>query len=271
MSPSAKVVHLHRQKVYKGAQVIAILLVICGILAMVIPGKAALIGWVTGSLALLAAVVGLLPLYFKARNLDRALTSVLCNPWVHWQYTPEQWKQWADVQGERTQAKLSKLKLNWRTLALLLALAAAGIFIFCPGSWQVRTLFVLGVCGGTCGYSVWKTRHDQDASENVRTTYLKAAPEVYLGRDGLFCDGAFTTWLSVSINLTSASIDASPPRSLIFRFEEYVGTNPYGLNFSRGYIPVDRRVLILPGAESDIERLQQELTARCPKARIGLS
>ena len=73
-SPSAKVVHLHRQKVYKGAQVIAILLVICGILAMVIPGKAALIGWVTGSLTLLAAVVGLLPLYFKARNLDRALT-----------------------------------------------------------------------------------------------------------------------------------------------------------------------------------------------------
>lgn len=271
LPPSAKVVHIHRQKVSKGAQVVAILLVIGGIMGAVLTGEAAMFGWVTGGLALLAVVLGLLPLYFKARNLDRALTAVTCNPWVHWQYSPEQWKQWADVQGERAKAKLSKLKLSWRTLALLLAFIAAGIYIFYPGSFRARTLVVLGICGGTCAYSVWKTQHDQGAPEKLRSNLLKAAAEAYIGRDGLFCDGAFTTWISVSINLTSASIDESPPRSLIFRFEKYVGTNPYGLNFTSGHVPVDRKVLIPTGAESDIARLQQELTVRCPKARIGLA
>ena len=92
-----------------------------------------------------------------------------------------------------------------------------------------------------------------------------------MGRDGLFSDGDFTTWLSMSIYLTSASIDESPPRSLIFRFTKFVGRNPYGLNFSSGYITVDRKVLIPPGAESDVARLQQELATRCPKAQIAIA
>jgi hypothetical protein len=62
-------------------------------------------------------------------------------------------------------------------------------------------------------------------------------------------------------------VDQNPPRSLCFRFEKYI-PNPYG---GSPTIPINQIVPIPAGGESDIARLQQELTARCPKARIALS
>jgi hypothetical protein len=277
LPPSAKVVSLHRQKVYKWAKLSAMVLAIVGILGIAIPGDGKIIVLVPGGMALFVALITLPTAYFKARGLDRGLTAVLCNPWVHWQYTPEQWKQWADTQGERTKANLPQITRQRRMLtqvlmATVIAVIVLGVLIFYPGSsLLLRILSALSLGGGTYAFCVWKTRYDQSAPERVRSNLLKATPEAYVGRDGLFCDGAFTTWLSMSIYVTSAAIDVRPPRSLVFRFMKYVGTNPYGVNASSGSIPVERKVLIPPGADSDIARLQQELTARCPKARIGLS
>lgn len=274
LPPSAKVVHIHRQKVYKWTKLLAIMLVVCGILAMVLPGEASMIGWVPGSIALILAVFGLLPMYFKARTLDISLTALMCNPWFHWQYPPEEWKQWAEVQGERTAAKLPKISRQREVFVGVISSATVAVlsFIFYPGSsLRARTLYALGLGGGTYAFCLWKARYDKGASGRLRTTLLKAAPQAYIGREGLFSDGDFTTWFSSSIYLTSASIDERPPRSLIFRFTKFVGRNPYSLNFSSGYATVDRRVLIPPGAESDVVRLQQELSARCPKAQIALA
>ncbi len=273
LPPSARVVHIHRHNVYIALKFLAVLLAICGILAMM-PGDARLIGWVTGGAALALTLFGLLPLYFKARSLDLSLTALMCDPWFHWQYPPEQWKQWADAQEERTQAKLPKISRQREVFAdvLIFAVIAVVTFIFYPGSSLIiRTLSALGLGGTASAYFVWKVRHDRGVPEKVRTALLKETREVYIGRDGLFSDGDFTTWLSMSIYLTSASIDESPPRSLIFRFTKFVGRNPYGLNFSSGYITVDRKVLIPPGAESDVARLQQELATRCPKAQIAIA
>lgn len=271
--PSATVVHIHRHNVYIALKFLALLLAICGILAMM-AGDTRWIGWATGGAALLLAFFGLLPLYFKARNLDLSLTALMCDPWFHWQYPPEQWKQWADAQEERTMATLPKISRQREVFAdvLIFCVIAVITFIFYPGSSPlVRTLSALGLGGTTAAYFVWKARHDRGAPEKVRRTLLKETPEVYIGRDGLFSDGDFTTWLSMSIYLTSALIDEGPPRSLIFRFTKFVGRNPYSLNFSSGYATVDRRVLIPPRAESDIARLQQELATRCPKAQIALA
>ena len=90
---------------------------------------------------------------------------------------------------------------------------------------------------------------------------------VHPSGDGLFCFGVYTTWLRVSVYLTSASLDQNPPRRLCFRFEKYV-PNPYGPN---QILPICPGVLIPLGCESDVAHLHQELTARCPKARIALS
>jgi len=269
LPPSAKLVHIHRQKVYKWAKFFAILLVFLGILAIMIPGNAKFAFFAFGSIALFLALILLPVMYFNARNFDRSLTALMCNPWVHWQFSPEQWNQWSEVQVERTKATPFKfiLKRDWRKLAWTFAFVAVGLFIFSPGIWLAKTLYVLGCCGAIFAMVVWSTRLNQRAPEKLRATLLKAAQEVYFGHDGLFCNGVYTTWLSISIYLTSASIDARPPRSLAFCFEKYM-SNLYGGN---QVIPILHSVLIPPGAESDLARLQQELTARCPKARIVLS
>lgn len=277
LPPSAEVVGLHRQQVYKWTKLSAIVIAIVGILGIVVPGDGKIIVLLPGGMALFVALIALPTAYFKARDLDRGLTAVMCNPWVHWQYTPEQWKQWADAQGERTKASLPKNTWKRRVLtkvlmAVVIAVIVLGVLIFYPGSSLLLRIFsALGLGGGAYAFCVWKTRYDQSAPERVRSNLLKATPEAYAGRDGLFCDGAFTTWLSMSIYVTSAAVDERPPRSLVFRFMKYVGTNPYGVNASSGSIPVERKVLIPPGAESDIARLQVELAARCPKVRIGLT
>ena len=90
--PSAKLVHIHRQKVYKWAKFFAGPLVCLGILAIMIPGNAKYAVFAFGSIALLLAVI-LLPItYFNALNFDRSLTALICNTWIHWQYSPEQWE-----------------------------------------------------------------------------------------------------------------------------------------------------------------------------------
>ena len=271
---SAKVVNFHRQRIYQWTKLLAILLVICANLGFLLPGIYGELMWVPGSIAAVLGLFGLLPLYFKARGLDRAVTAVTSAPWVHWQYSPEEWKRWADVQGERAGVKVPKIgsKRESMVAVLIAAGVAVGILIFCPvSSWPLRTLFAFSFGGGIYGFLVWKARNDSAAPAKVRAAILRSAPEVYFGHDGLFCDGTFTTWLSMSIYLQSGTLDPTAPRNLLFRFEKYVGSNPYSANLNSGSVAVERRVLIPTGAESDIARLQTELTARCPKARIVFS
>jgi hypothetical protein len=44
--------------------------------------------------------------------------------------------------------------------------------------------------------------------------------------------------------------------------------SPYTAN---QVIPIEQSVMLPAGAESDIARLQRELGARCPKARIAIA
>jgi intracellular septation protein A len=267
--PAAKLVHIHRQKVYKWAKFFAGLLVFLGILALMIPGNPRYAVFAFGSIALLLAVILLPVMYFNARNFDRSLTALICNPWIHWQYSPEQWKQWIEVQAERIKAAPAKfiMKRDWPKLAWTFAFLAVGVLIFSPGSWLAKTLYTLGCCGTILTLVVWSTRDNRHAPERLRANLLKATPEVYFGHDGLYCGGVYTTWLSVSVYLMSASIDERPPRSLAFRFEKYV-PNPYG---GSQVIPILESVLIPAGAKSDLARLQHELALRCPKAQIVLA
>jgi hypothetical protein len=94
-----------------------------------------------------------------------------------------------------------------------------------------------------------------------------AAPEVYLVHDGVFCDGVFTTWLTLDNYLKAASIDERAPRSLLFRFEKVV-VNPYAGN---QLIPIYQSVLIPERAEADLARLQHELSTRFPALPIALA
>ena len=113
--PSAKLVHIHRQEIYPWAKFFACLLVFLGILAIMIPGNAKYAVLAFGGIAVLLAAILLPVMYVTARNFDRSLTALMCNPWVHWQYPPEQWKKWTEVQVERTKAMPPKfiLRRDW--------------------------------------------------------------------------------------------------------------------------------------------------------------
>jgi len=268
LPPSAKVVHVHREKVYKWAKVFAIAVVILGILAIVLPGNGPYVIYALGSIVLLLGAVMLPVGYFNALKFDRSLTILMGDSWVHWQYPAEEWKQWVEVQAARVKATPPKFKIgrDWRKFALPFSIIAVGVLIFSPGSWLAKTLYILFCIGLISGLVAVGAREGKRAPGRVRAALLKASPDAYFGRDGLFCNGVYTTWVGLSVYLTSAWVDQNPPCSLCFRFEKYV-PNPYG---GSSTMIINQVVPIPAGGENDIGRLQQELTTRCPKARIAL-
>src|ERR1700722_779479 len=266
---SAKLVHVHRQKVYHWAKLLVILLAVCAALGFVVPGNAKYIAFSIGGMALLLAAVLLPVMYVNARRFDRSLTALECDPWVHWQYPPAQWQEWVQTQVDRMKTKPPTfiLRRDWHKLAWPCALIAAGVLIFSPGSLLERILYVLFCCGALCGLVLLSARDERRAPEKMRAKLIKIAPEVYFGHDGVFCDGVYTTWLGLSVYLLSASMDERQPRSLLFSFEKVV-PSPYTGN---QVISIQQSVLLPAGAEGDIARLQRELGARCPKARIAIA
>jgi hypothetical protein len=266
---SATLVHVYRRKVYKLAKFFAILLAICALLALLIPGAAKGAALAVGAVALLLALVLLPVMYVTNRNFDRSLTALECNPWVHWQYPPAQWQQWTDVRVERMRATSPAIVVtrDWRKLGVPFAVIAIGIFVFGPGSAVVRALYAVGSCAAILALIMLSIRGDRHAPDKLRAVLRRAAPEVYFGHDGVYCDDVFTTWHTLDNYLKAASIDERAPRSLLLRFEKVV-LDPYSGN---QFVPIYQSVLIPEGAEADLARLQHELSMRFPALPIALA
>ena len=266
--PGVKLVRLHRQKVYSWGKLFLVLTLFFAILSIAIPGDAKYLAYAFGSMTLLLAAILLPVMYISARESDVALTALQQNPWVHWLYTPQQWLDWSNLEAARTKATPPSfiLKRDWRWFLLPFAVISGGVAVFSPGTPLEKTLYIVGICGILVILGLVATLTSRSNPERLRAKLLKAPRDVYMGRDGIFANGDFTTWLGVSVYLLEASMDARQPRSLSFRFEKPV-PNPYGAS---QVIAFQQSVLIPDGGERDIARLQQELTARCPRARIQL-
>jgi hypothetical protein len=266
---SAKILHVHRQKVYHWSKVFAVIIAVCGVLALLIPGDAKYVPLTFGGMALLLAAILLPVLYSTTRTADRSLTALQLNPWVHWRYTPAQWQQWTEVQVGRLKATPPTFifKRDWHKLAWACGAIAAGVGIFSPGTWLEKGLYVVCVCGAIFALVMLGARSEHRMPEKTAAKLHEIEPEVYFGHDGLYCDGGYLTWLGLSVYLVAASIDKRPPRSLLFDFEKVI-PNPYGATVP---LKIHQSVLIPEGADADIARLQRELTSRCPKAQIALA
>jgi hypothetical protein len=265
---SVKLVTTNRRKIYTWLKVLAILVVIFALGAL-IPGPTRYVSLTLGGMTLFLAIIMLPILYVTSRSLDQSLTDTELNPWVHWHYTPEQWQQWSAIQADRLRATppTFTLKRDWRRFLFPFAIIIGGVAIFSPGSWMFKSVYLGVVCVAILALAVLSGRGGAHSADKLRTHLQQASPEAYFGHDGTFCDGVFTPWLSVNIYLLSAEIDQRQPRSLNLHFERSV-PNPYGTN---QVIPIHQSVLIPANADSDIARLQRELTARCPKANIALA
>jgi hypothetical protein len=266
---ATKLVTTNRKKVYKWARVFGIILLVFGIPGLLIPGDIRYAFLTITGLAAFLAVILLPVLYWTNRGFDQSLTAVELEPWVHWQYTPEQWTAWCNVQAERLRSTPPTFvfKRDWHRFLWPLGGITVGVYVFCPGGWLWKTVYIVGVCGVIVAMAILSGRGGASGADKLRAKLLRADPEAFFGRDGIFCDGVFSPWLNVSTYLVSAAIDERQPRSAMFNFERTV-PNPYGPSQT---IHIHQAVLIPTGKESDLARLQQELTARCPTARITLA
>jgi hypothetical protein len=266
---ATRLVTTNRVKVYKWVRVFAVILLVSAIPGLLIPGDLRYAFLTLTGLTAFLAVIMLPVLYWTNRGFDQSLTAIELGPWVHWQYTPEQWAAWCNVQAERLKATPPTFVLsrNWRRFLLPFGVIGIGVFVFCPGGWLWKTVYVVFVCGAIFALAVFSGRGSARHADKLRAKLLRADPNVYFGRDGIFCDGVFTPWINVSTYLVSATLDERQPPSLLFNFERSV-PNPYGPTQT---VPIHQAVLIPSGKENDLTRLQQELTARCPNARIALA
>ncbi len=266
---ATKLVTTNRAKVWKWGKVFAVIILVFLIPGLLIHGDIRFLPLTIAGFTAFLAVILLPVLYWTSRSFDQSLTAVELNPWVHWQYTPEQWTAWCNVQADRLKATPPTFVLarNWHRVIWAFGAIAVGVYVFCPGGWLWKTLYIVGVCGAILAMAVLGGRGQAPHADKWRAKLLRANPEAYFGRDGIFCDGVFTPWLNVSTNLVSATLDERQPRSAMFNFERSV-PNPYGPTQT---IPIHQAVLIPGDKESDLARLQQELTARCPSAQISLA
>ena len=266
---ATKLVTTNRVKVYKWARVFAVLILVFAIPGLLIPRDIRYVFLSIAGFTAFLAIILLPVLYWTNRGFDQSLTALELGPWVHWQYTPEQWTAWCNVQAERLRATPPTFVFarHWQRLLWTFSAIAVGVYVFCPGGWLWKTLYIVGVCGAILAMAILGGRGGAPRADKLRAKLLRAKPEAYFGRDGIFCDGVFTPWLNVSTNLVSATLDERQPRSAMFNFARSV-PNPYG---PTQIVPIHQAVLIPTGRESDLARLQQELTARCPGAHISLA
>jgi hypothetical protein len=265
---SVKLVTDNRRNMYVWVKVFAILLGIFALVALV-PGTARIVALTIGGMTLFLAIILLPVLYWTSRTADKSLTETELNPWVHWRYTPEQWAEWSNVQVERLSATPPSFLLtrDWHRFLFPFAIIIGGVAIFCPGGWLFKTLYLVAICVAILAVAVLAGRGGASHADKLHAKLMQASPEAWFGRDGVFCDGVFTPWLNVSTYLVSAAIDQRQPRSLLLSFERSV-PNPYG---PTQVVAIHQSVLIPAGAEADLARLRQELTARCAKAQIALA
>jgi uncharacterized membrane protein len=267
LPPTATVLTVHRDIFYRRTKIVVGAFVV-GAAGLIIPGPVRYVLAGLDAIGVLMASVCLPLLYVFARKCDRALTGLTLNPWIHWRYSPAQWQSWSDVQTARLGAvPVVGLKQQWRKLIWPCAGIAGGVMLFSPLTrWQnaVYVLLIWCILLALVQVTAWSAHR---APARLQAKLHDAAPEAFMGHDGLYCNGRFLAWLGADFYLTAAAVDPRPPRSLVFHFEKMV-PNPYGPVQT---IRLDENVLIPDGSDADVARLSAELKTRCPSARIALT
>lgn len=162
--------------------------------------------------------------YIGGRNLDRSLTAVLANPWIHWSYTSAEWSSFivsrmARAESERKQLAGEKRVNNWIVLLAIGLPVTAGMYFAGFQPLWIDPAVGLSASGLLVGISELARRKTGEATDRLRRKLVAASPEAYLGPDGLFANGSYQPWLSTGVYLIRATLDGREPRTLLFEFE----------------------------------------------------
>lgn len=276
----AKLQTFHRRKLIPWLKRAFWTLAILGVLA-VVPGPAHGFNWVQFFALFLGAwVLGLGGImlaagYIAARTLDRALTAVLVNPWLHWTYTPAEWSSFVDILMTRAQALEQKKSLDrrvpkWVILPVTGIPVFFGLYIAGLQTLWTNILISLAFAAFIYGLIVLSDRASANAPVRLRRRLAAAAPETWLGPDGLFANGEYRPWVSSGIFLLEASYNTTQPRCLYFRFEKIQpGNTAPASTYIHQYIFVpsslDQALL-----DTQLTTLQRELNVVAKTARVHI-
>jgi hypothetical protein len=124
-------------------------------------------------------------------------------------------------------------------------------------------VYVVGIGGLLFGIAAWSMRSEKNNGARTDAKLKAAAPEVYFGEEGLFADGVFLPWVSAGVYLVTAAPGQGEPAHLDFKFMKIEAGSNSAI--------VTQAVLLPAGADADVARLQQELTAKCSTAVVNLA
>lgn len=262
LPPSAKLVSFNLHQVYRWIWLLVVFLLICSAAALALPIDWKWVPAGLGGLMLLCCGPTLSILFMMARRSDRGMSAVIASPWVHWQYTPEMWAQWAKNQRAWEEAQQSPWR--WRT-ALLFVLLCGGLFalgaLISGGSLRENIIIVSGLTVFVMLLAIVAWWFQRTAFDRRYQKLLAATPEVWFGDEGIFCNGQYIPWILSGKYLQKATAVTDPPPRLALAFQTYSGTTS---------VLVTQRIPIPSGRLSDLALLQQKLAARCPKASVHL-
>jgi hypothetical protein len=261
-----KLVTVNRRRIIPWLKALAFILLAMGAAALFLsPDGRETIGIFAAILVGFSAFMAMAA-YMGGHRLDRALTAVLVNPWVHWTYSQEQWTAWTKEQVARMESNEKKLtyKTVWQAAALFtVLLGVPSLFVLPNNTARIWTL--TGICAASALMGFIAVRTQDQTPANYRKKLLAANPEAFFAPDGLFVDGEYSAWVSSEIYLLAAAIEQTTPTCVSMKFEKVrVG------NAGPQITEVQKRVMIPAGSEVDLAKLQKELSATCRKARVSL-
>ena len=261
----AKPVYVHRAEVRPWARRFVIALVAFGVAAFVLRGDAQLLVSSLGGLLAFLAIVMLFAGYVAAGRMDKRLATMEVAPWVYWQYTPAEWQSWTRAETDRMGEMPPQWiwRRDWKRLLWPMLAVALGVTVFDPGGSQWKAAYVVAVLLLWIVIIEASNRSAGSASRRLRALLSRTKPESYFGASGVFSDGIYTEWLTVSNYLLEATIDERAPRSVALRFE-VIEANAVPSQSTR-------YVLIPAQSENDLARLQQLLSEACPSANVALT
>jgi hypothetical protein len=265
LPPSVKRVHVYRNRLGRWAKRLAIAVVVLGVLALVLPMTGKIIVASLGGLLVFTGAICLFGGYLAARQNDLWLSAVEAEPWVHWTYSEEQWKRWMDTEVARTAAVPPGFlwRRDWKKVVPIAAVMVAVPLVIADG-WTEKLLLSALILAMLMGGVLLAKDGQAGAATALGKKLMKAPREVYIGQEGVFADGDFTPWLTVSDFLLSASIDERVPRSLNLLFEKVVPGAA-----GNDVIHVNQAILLPEGdVAGDLARLQKEISARCSTATV---
>ena len=265
LPPQVRLVTLHRHRIAVWGGRFLVYLLVMTAASLAVPASWLWLPSMLGGFPLLACGPMLAILYMMARRNDRGITSVIANPWAHWEYTPEQWQAWATHEMDWERSK--ETPMSWkRSLGFVLFCAALfGLGALFAGDSLEEKLVIVGaltaLLAGMMVVALWFQR----TNPGRRYRRLLAAPrEAYFGDEGLYCNGRYSPWTLSGRYLTEAdavSDPKSPPERLVFVFESFNGSSSVKIAW-RVPIPMDRR--------ADVAVLHRKLREQCRMAAVRL-